>query len=283
VYQLDFEFSADKELLAARMAGYWTNFAKNGNPNGPGLESWSPFTASAENIKVLDEPAGDLVGYHHTECTFLDQGPQPLLGNIGLHPAHDGTLTKSASGRCQAPGAVGPFRCDSPVAGFLHGILGRFVNGGLWGLGRSPGTLGAGVQWHPCGPSDAQELVERQRQLAGLEPEPWSPDVHELGAGGCWVCFPRGDSGPGHAGDVAWSAAALLQGGRILARRVAPGVARAGYVPGMLALRLGPLLEQVVRLLPQPPEVLLVDGTGRDHPPRAGLAFHLGAELDVPT
>jgi carboxylesterase type B len=72
---LDFEFSADEELLAARMAGYWTNFAKNGNPNGPGLESWSPFTASAENIKVLDEPAGDLVGYHHTECTFLDQVP----------------------------------------------------------------------------------------------------------------------------------------------------------------------------------------------------------------
>jgi deoxyribonuclease V len=135
----------------------------------------------------------------------------------------------------------------------------------------------------PMWPSDAQELVERQRQLAGLEPEPWSPDVHELGAGGCWVCFPRGDSGPGHAGDVAWSAAALLQGGRILARRVAPGVARAGYVPGMLALRLGPLLEQVVRLLPQPPEVLLVDGTGRDHPRRAGLALHLGAELDVPT
>jgi deoxyribonuclease V len=29
--------------------------------------------------------------------------------------------------------------------------------------------------------------------------------------------------------------------------------------------------------------VLLVDGTGRDHPRRAGLALHLGAELGVPT
>ena len=79
---LDFEFSADEELLAARMPGYWTSFAKTGNPNGPGLESWSPFTASAERIKVLDEPAGDLVGYHNTECRFLDQIP-----SLQAHPS----------------------------------------------------------------------------------------------------------------------------------------------------------------------------------------------------
>ncbi len=35
--------------------------------------------------------------------------------------------------------------------------------------------------------------------------------------------------------------------------------------------------------LRQPPEVLLVDATGRDHPRRAGLALHLGAVLDLPT
>jgi deoxyribonuclease V len=29
--------------------------------------------------------------------------------------------------------------------------------------------------------------------------------------------------------------------------------------------------------------MLLVDGTGRDHPRRAGLALHLGAVLDLPT
>lgn len=74
-----------------------------------------------------------------------------------------------------------------------------------------------------------------------------------------------------------------MQGRDTVARRVVPGVARAGYVPGLLAMRLGSLLERVVRLLPRPPDVLLVDGTGRDHPRRAGLAVHLGAELDVPT
>ena len=51
----------------------------------------------------------------------------------------------------------------------------------------------------------------------------------------------------------------------------------------MLALREGPLLESVVRKLPCPPDVLLINATGRDHPRRAGLAFHLGALLELPT
>ena len=136
-----------------------------------------------------------------------------------------------------------------------------------------------GVVW----PSDAEQLVKRQCELADLHLESWRPDRRELRVGGCWVCFQRGDTGPGGAGDPAWSSAALLQAGRTLAHPVTTGTARAGYIPGMLAMRLGPLLEQVVRLLPQLPDVLLVDATGRDHPRRAGLALHLGAELDLPT
>jgi deoxyribonuclease V len=46
---------------------------------------------------------------------------------------------------------------------------------------------------------------------------------------------------------------------------------------------MGVLLETAVRGLPEPPDVLLVDATGRDHPRRAGLALHLGAVLDLPT
>ena len=132
-------------------------------------------------------------------------------------------------------------------------------------------------------PIDADALVDRQRELAALTPPPWHPGSGVLVSAGCWACFPRGVSGPGHAGDLAWAAAALLEELRPVARRVAPGAARAGYVPGLLALRLGPLLAGVVGVLPRPPEVLLVDGTGRDHPRRAGLAVHLGAELGVPT
>src|SRR5262245_64349768 len=61
------------------------------------------------------------------------------------------------------------------------------------------------------------------------------------------------------------------------------GTAGATYEPGLLALRIGAILERTVRGLPKPPDVLLVDATGRDHPRRAGLALHLGAVLDLPT
>jgi deoxyribonuclease V len=61
------------------------------------------------------------------------------------------------------------------------------------------------------------------------------------------------------------------------------GEAGAPYEPGLLALRGGPLLEAAVRALKNLPDVLLIDGTGRDHPRRAGIALHLGAVLDLPT
>src|SRR5438445_3732628 len=61
------------------------------------------------------------------------------------------------------------------------------------------------------------------------------------------------------------------------------GEAAASYRSGFLALREGPSLERAVRALPEIPDVLLVDATGRDHPRRAGLALHLGARLDVPS
>jgi deoxyribonuclease V len=43
------------------------------------------------------------------------------------------------------------------------------------------------------------------------------------------------------------------------------------------------LLEAAVGALAEPPDVLLVDATGRDHPRRVGLALHLGAAVDLPT
>jgi deoxyribonuclease V len=64
---------------------------------------------------------------------------------------------------------------------------------------------------------------------------------------------------------------------------VVAGEAGAPYIPGLLALREGPLLEAAVRALGARMDVLLVDATGRDHPRRAGLATALGAVLDVPT
>jgi deoxyribonuclease V len=101
--------------------------------------------------------------------------------------------------------------------------------------------------------------------------------------GGCFVCFARGAGGRGTAGEPGWAGAALAIGSQIVTSVATRGQAGHPYEPGMLALRGGPLLEAAVRALPQLPDVLLVNATGRDHPLRAGLALHLGAVLQLPT
>jgi deoxyribonuclease V len=129
----------------------------------------------------------------------------------------------------------------------------------------------------PAWPRTREELIEEQLLLATLVPQPWLPEP-DARVGGVFVCFPRGKSGPGREGDQAWAAACVGE-----ETVVVPGHAGAPYEPGLLALREGALLEAAVRALPEPPDVLLVDATGRDHPRRAGLALHLGAVLDIPT
>jgi deoxyribonuclease V len=133
-------------------------------------------------------------------------------------------------------------------------------------------------------PIDVESLITRQQELAEAITQPWSPFVaSEIRIGGCWVCFPRGLAGRGSTGDTTWSGAVLMAGGEIISQIVMPGVAGAAYVPGLLALRVGRVMEQATRALASRPDVLLVDGTARDHPRRAGLALHLGVELDLPT
>ena len=55
------------------------------------------------------------------------------------------------------------------------------------------------------------------------------------------------------------------------------------YVPTLLAFReAGPIIE-AVNMLSRRPDVLMVDGQGRAHPFRLGLASHVGVALKLPT
>ncbi|HVH32187.1 MAG TPA: endonuclease V [bacterium] len=132
-------------------------------------------------------------------------------------------------------------------------------------------------------PKTEDELIAVQNRLAALTPDPWHPPPTPYSIGACFVCFPKGFVGPGGSGDHAWAAAVVMTGGRLDAHAVREGIASAAYRAGLLALREGPLLEDAVRALPRPFDVLLVDASGKDHPRRAGLALHLGARLNVPT
>jgi deoxyribonuclease V len=127
------------------------------------------------------------------------------------------------------------------------------------------------------------ELIDAQRALAREAPEPWEPQSALVATGAAVVVFPRHQTGRGARGDPAWAAAAVLRGRRVLAEATITSTAAAPYESGLLALREGPSLEAAVRALPDAPDVLLLDATGRDHPRRAGLALHLGAVTGVPT
>ena len=137
---------------------------------------------------------------------------------------------------------------------------------GATGAGGSPSS------W----PGSPEELIRAQEELAARQPPPWRLGRRALFSG-CYICFGRGEDGA----EPAWAGAALLLGHKLVALSVVAGRAGWPYVPGLLALREGPLLEAAVRDLPEQPDVVLVNATGRDHPRRAGLAVHLGAVLGI--
>lgn len=54
------------------------------------------------------------------------------------------------------------------------------------------------------------------------------------------------------------------------------------YRTGLLSFREGPALIEVFRKLRRRPDVVMIDGQGRAHPRRLGIASHMGLWLDVP-
>jgi deoxyribonuclease V len=133
-------------------------------------------------------------------------------------------------------------------------------------------------------PATTHELIGLQHALGEMTPEPWQPPATLSRIGACFACFERvHGAGAGAAGDRGFAGAAVTHRRRQLAGVSVSGPAAGPYLPTLLALREGPLLEQAVRALAIVPEVLVVNATGRDHPRRASLALQLGAVLGLPT
>jgi para-nitrobenzyl esterase len=68
------EFGPDDRQVSATMGSYWTNFAKTGNPNGPGLPAWPQYTkAAGYPVMHLNPDAAALPDSHRDRYEFLEK------------------------------------------------------------------------------------------------------------------------------------------------------------------------------------------------------------------
>ena len=83
----------------------------------------------------------------------------------------------------------------------------------------------------------------------------------------------------GFASAVLWD----LQSAKIVTTSKMVGKVSVEYVPGFLGFREGSLILAAARRLAGSADVFMVDGHGRVHPRRFGLACHVGLALAKPT
>jgi para-nitrobenzyl esterase len=54
--QSPWKWTAGDRKLGGEMSSYWVNFAKSGDPNGPGLPPWPAFVETESKVQYLSDP-----------------------------------------------------------------------------------------------------------------------------------------------------------------------------------------------------------------------------------
>jgi para-nitrobenzyl esterase len=72
----------EDKALSELISSYWVNFAKNGDPNGPGLPVWPAFDEKAQKTMLFNKTSG--------------AGPHPNLDQLEAFDAYYAKLREEA-------------------------------------------------------------------------------------------------------------------------------------------------------------------------------------------
>jgi para-nitrobenzyl esterase len=64
-------FDAGDQRVSELMLGAWTQFAKTGNPNGPGLAPWPRYDAQADRFVVFADPPTTGTSFRTAQLDFI--------------------------------------------------------------------------------------------------------------------------------------------------------------------------------------------------------------------
>jgi para-nitrobenzyl esterase len=78
------QFNADQQKLANQMIGYWTRFARTGDPNGKGAPTWERFTKPTQTQSLAPKKGGIHqvnLGTEH-KCELWKNSPASAVGSV---------------------------------------------------------------------------------------------------------------------------------------------------------------------------------------------------------
>ncbi len=66
-------YNGTDHALSRTVMGYWVNFARSGNPNGPGLPIWPAYTGKTDTHMEFGDAVRSVVGLYRNECQFVEE------------------------------------------------------------------------------------------------------------------------------------------------------------------------------------------------------------------
>lgn len=123
-------------------------------------------------------------------------------------------------------------------------------------------------------PREARQLQEELRQKVRIQPLAHPPQR----VAGADISFNKYE-------DTVYAGFAILEMGslQVVAHALAVTKISFPYIPGLLSFREIPALLEAWNLIPEKPDLVMVDGHGIAHPRRLGIATHFGLATDTPT